>query len=48
LRSIKVDEGKCEDEIRVSFFFSIAYFTKKASKATFATYNVVLGLRIVP
>jgi hypothetical protein len=48
LRSIKVDEGKCEDEIKVSFFSNIAYFTKKPSGATFATYAIVLGVRIMP
>ncbi len=37
LRSIKVDEGKCEDETNAS------YFTTKASKATFTTNAIVLG-----
>jgi hypothetical protein len=48
LRLIKVDEGKCEDETRVSSFFDISSFTVKASKATFATDAVVLSMRIVP
>jgi hypothetical protein len=42
LRSIKVHEGKCEDEICTS------YFTTKALRATFTTNVVVLGVRIMP
>jgi hypothetical protein len=37
LRSIKVDERKCEDETNAS------YFTTKASKATFTTNAIVPG-----
>jgi hypothetical protein len=42
LRSIKVDEGKCEDETNTSCF------TMKASKAIFATNVVVPKVRIMP
>jgi hypothetical protein len=42
LRSIKVNEGKCEAEIGAS------YFTTKASRATFTTNAIVLGVKIVP
>jgi len=48
LRSIKVDERKCKDEIRVSSLFSASCFTMKASRATFATDVAVHGVRIVP
>jgi hypothetical protein len=48
LKSIKVDEGKCKNEIGVSSLSDASYFTMKASKTTFATYAIVLGMRIVP
>jgi hypothetical protein len=48
LRSIKVDERKCKDEIRVSSLFSASCFIMKASRATFATDVAVHGVRIVP
>ncbi len=48
LKSIKVDEGKCEDEIGVFSFFGASSFTIKALGATFATDTVVFKVRIVP
>jgi hypothetical protein len=42
LRSIKVDEGKCEDETNFSFFKT------KALGATFATNATIPRVRIVP
>jgi hypothetical protein len=47
LRSIKVYEGKCKDEIGVSSLFDTSCFTMKALGATFTTNAVVLGVRIV-
>jgi hypothetical protein len=48
LKSIKVDEGKCKYEIGISYLFYTSYFTTKTSRATFATYAIVLRVRIVP
>jgi hypothetical protein len=48
LRLIKVDEGKCEDEIGVSSFFDVSYFITKASGTTFATNIDVPRVRIMP
>jgi hypothetical protein len=48
LQSIKVYEGKCEDETRISSLFGTSCFTMKASRATFDTYATIHGVRIVP
>jgi hypothetical protein len=48
LRSIKVDEGKCEDEIGISSLSSVSCFTTKVLGATFATNAAILGVRIMP
>jgi hypothetical protein len=48
LKSIKVDEGKCKDEIGVFSLFDVSCFTMKASRTTFTTNAIVLGVRIVP
>jgi hypothetical protein len=45
---IKVYEGKCKDEIGVSFLSNASCFTMKASGATFSIDAVVFGVRIVP
>jgi hypothetical protein len=42
LKSIKVDEGKCKDEI------GIFCFTTKALGAIFTIGAAILGVRIVP
>jgi len=42
LRSIKIDEGKCEDEI------GVFCFTTKASRATFTTNATIFKVRIMP
>jgi len=42
LRSIKVDEEKCEDETNFSFFKT------KILGTTFATNVAILGVKIVP
>jgi hypothetical protein len=41
LRSIKVHEGKCKDDTRISSLLGASYFTMKAVGATFTTYVVV-------
>ncbi len=48
LRSIKVDEGKCEDDIGISYLLGVFCFTMKVIGATFATNVMVLGVRTVP
>jgi hypothetical protein len=48
LRLIKIDEGKYENEIGVSFLSSIFCFTTKALGVTFATNAAILGVRIMP
>jgi hypothetical protein len=48
LKLIKVDEGKCEDEIGVFSFFHTSCFTMKASGTTFAIDAIVPKVRIVP
>jgi len=48
LISIKVDEGKCEDEIGISSLSNISCFTMKTSGTTFSTYATIPGVRIVP
>jgi hypothetical protein len=47
LRLIKVDEGKCKDEIGIPSLFGTICFMTKASKATFATNPIVLRVRNV-
>jgi hypothetical protein len=48
LKSIKVDEAKCESEIGVSSLFDDSCVTIEALNATFATYVATLGVRIMP
>ncbi len=48
LRLIKVDEGKCEDEIGISSLSSTSYFTMKAVGAAFTTYATVTRVRPMP
>jgi hypothetical protein len=45
LRSIKVDEGKCEYEIGISSLSSTSYFTMKTVGAAFTTYAMVPRVR---
>jgi hypothetical protein len=47
LRSIKVDEGKCENDTGISSSSSPSYFTMKATGATFTTNVVVPRVNIV-
>jgi hypothetical protein len=46
LKSIKVYEGKCEDDTRISFLFGGSYFT--IARAKFATNVVVPRVRTMP
>ncbi len=48
LRLIKVDEGKCEDDIRLSFLLVAFCFTMKVVGATFTTNAIVLRVKSVP
>ncbi len=48
LRSMKVDEGKCEDETGVSSLSSAFYFTMKVLGTTFATNATIPRVRIMP
>jgi hypothetical protein len=48
LKSIKVDEGKCEGETKVSPLSNVFCFTTNASGATFATDVAIPWVRIVP
>jgi hypothetical protein len=48
LKLIKVDEGKCEDDIGLSSLSIVFCYTMKATRATFTTYVMVLGVRNVP
>jgi hypothetical protein len=48
LKSIKVNEGKCEDDIRIIFSSSASYFAMKATRTTFTTDVVIPWVRIVP
>jgi hypothetical protein len=41
LRSIKVDEGKCKDDTRISSLLGASCFTMKPARATFTTYVMV-------
>jgi hypothetical protein len=47
LRSTKVDEGKCENDIGISSLSNASYFTMKATGTTFTTYVVVPRVSIV-
>jgi hypothetical protein len=48
LRLIKVDEGKCEDEIGISSLLGSSYFTMKIVGATFAANATVPRVRTMP
>jgi hypothetical protein len=48
LKSIKVDERKCEDEIGLPSLSNVFYFTTKTLGATFATDAIVLEVKIMP
>jgi hypothetical protein len=48
LKSIKVDKGKCKDDIGISSLSSASYFTMKATFTTFTTNVMIHGVRTVP
>jgi hypothetical protein len=48
LRSTKVDERKCRDEIGVSSLSNVYCFATKTSGATFTTNAIIPGVKIVP
>jgi hypothetical protein len=48
LKSIKVDERKCKDDIGISSLSSASYFTMKVGGPTFTIDSTVHGVRIVP